>query len=69
MPIEENLAEHERQLAALMTTHDAQFNADDAAGRRATLEAMRTLLLERTYLTNLLAAVRREMSGGEAARS
>ena len=68
-PIEDNLAEHERQLAALMATHDAQFDAGDAAGRHATLEALRTLLLERTYLTNLLATVRREMSGGEAARA
>jgi molecular chaperone HscB len=68
-PIEENLAEHERQLAALMVTHDARFNDGDAAGRRATLEAMRTLLLERTYLTNLLATVRREAGAGEAAAS
>ena len=30
---------------------------------------MRTLMLERTYLTNLLATVRREMGEGEAARS
>ena len=57
------------QLAALMAAHDARFNDGDAAGRRATLEAMRTLLLERTYLTNLLATVRREMGGGEAAHS
>jgi hypothetical protein len=68
-PIEENLATHERQLAELMAAHDARFNDADEAGRRATLEAMRTLLLERTYLTNLLATVHREMSGGEAAHS
>jgi molecular chaperone HscB len=68
-PIEDNLAEHERQLQALMATHDAQFDAGDMAGRYATLEAMRTLMLERTYLTNLLATVRREMGEGEAARS
>jgi hypothetical protein len=30
---------------------------------------MRTLLLERTYLTNLLATVRREAEAGEAAAS
>jgi molecular chaperone HscB len=66
-PIEANLAEHERQLDTLMSTHDARFDAGDAAGRRTTLEAMRTLLLERTYLANLLATVRRELNGGEAA--
>lgn len=68
-PIEENLAEHERRLAALMVTHDACFNDGTEAGRHATLEAMRALMLERTYLTNLLATVRRELDGGEAARS
>jgi molecular chaperone HscB len=66
-PIEESLAEHERQMDALMDEHDARFDDGDAAGRRTQLEALRTLLLERTYLTNLLATARREMSGGEAA--
>jgi len=68
-PIEANLAAHERELAELMAAHDSQFDAGDAAGRHATLEAMRTLLLERTYLTNLLATVRREMGGDEVGRS
>jgi molecular chaperone HscB len=67
-PIEAHLAEHERQLDALMETHDAQLEAGDAAGRRETLASLRTLLVERTYLTNLLATVRREMNGGEAAQ-
>jgi len=65
-PIEDNLARHDRELAALMDTHDAQFSRGDAAGRHQTLEAMRTLMLERTYLTNLLATVRRESGGREA---
>jgi len=68
-PIEANLAEHERQLAGLMAQHDAQFDRGDAAGRHATLEAMRTLILERTYLTNLLATVRRETGGESAVRA
>jgi molecular chaperone HscB len=65
-PIEANLVRHEEQLEALMAAHDARLEADDADGRREALTAMRTLLLERTYLTNLLATVRREASAGEA---
>jgi molecular chaperone HscB len=65
-PIEANLARHEEELDALMAAHDARLETDDANGRREALSAMRTLLLERTYLTNLLATVRRESSAGEA---
>jgi molecular chaperone HscB len=68
-PIEANLARHEEQLEALMAAHDARLEADDAGGRREALAAMRTLLLERTYLTNLLATVRREAGAGQAAAS
>ena len=67
-PIEANLAEHERQVSALMARHDAQRETGDLAGRHATLDALRALLVERTYLTNLIATVRRE-AGGEAAAS
>lgn len=67
-PIEANLAAHERQLAALMARHDAQVESADIPGRLATLEALRALLIERTYLTNLLATVRRELDGDQAAR-
>ena len=49
--------------------HDAQFDDGDRDGRLSTLQALRTLLLERTYLTNLLATVRREESLGEPASS
>jgi molecular chaperone HscB len=66
-PIEANLARHEEQLDALMSAHDARLEENDAEGRRAALSEMRTLLLERTYLMNLLAAVRRESSTGDAA--
>ncbi len=68
VPIEAHLADHERRLAELAEVHDAQLEAGDVAGRRETLASLRTLLLERTYLANLLATVRREMNGGEAAR-
>jgi molecular chaperone HscB len=67
-PIEWNLAEHERQLDALMAAHDERLEAGDAKGRREALIALRTLLLERTYLMNLLATVRREMDGGQVAQ-
>jgi molecular chaperone HscB len=66
-PIEANLARHEEQLDALMSAHDARLEENDAEGRHAALSEMRTLLLERTYLMNLLAAVRRESSTGDAA--
>ena len=66
-PIEANLARHEEQLDALMADHDARLEANDVEGRQAALRALRTLLLERTYLMNLLATVRREAASGEAA--
>ena len=68
-PIESNLARHEEQLDALMADHDASLEAGDGEGRQAALRALRTLLLERTYLMNLLATVRREAASGEAAAS
>jgi molecular chaperone HscB len=63
-PLDARLAEHERQLQGLMARHDAQFDDGDAEGRHSTLDALRTLVLERTYLTHLLAAVARESAGG-----
>ncbi len=64
-PIEANLDRHDLKLHELMARHDQVLAAGDVQGRKATLDEMRTLLLERTYLTNLLATVRRE----EAAES
>ena len=57
------------ELDALMTAHDACLESGDAEGRHDALTKLRTLLLERTYLLNLLATVRRESSAGEAAAS
>jgi len=67
-PIEASLAEHDRQLGVLMAAHDERLEAGDVEGRRATLTSLRTLLLERTYLTNLLATVRRQVEGKEVAQ-
>jgi molecular chaperone HscB len=68
-PIEANLARHEDQLDALMSTHDALLETGDTEGRHLALTELRTRLLERTYLMNLLSTVRREASAGEAATS
>jgi molecular chaperone HscB len=62
-PIEANLDRHDRELHDLMTRHDAYLVSGDTAGRTTILDAMRTLLLERTYLTNLLDTVRRGLAG------
>jgi molecular chaperone HscB len=62
LPIERNLDRHDRQLNELMTRHDRLAEAGDADGRKAALDSLRTLLLERTYLVNLLNAVRREQA-------
>jgi molecular chaperone HscB len=61
-PIESNLERHDRELSGLMTQHDQHAEAGDAASRRAALDSLRTLLLERTYLINLLNTVRREQA-------
>jgi molecular chaperone HscB len=67
-PIQASLDEHEQQLSLLMAQYDAQWERSDTAGRRQTLEALRAQLMKRTYLTNLLATVRRELGGDQAAR-
>jgi molecular chaperone HscB len=70
-PVAERRAEHDRRLADLSRQWDAQLDADaPAAERRKTLEALRDLLLERTYVDNLLATLEREqlaagLVGGE----
>ncbi len=68
LPIERNLERHDGELHELMARHDRLAGAGDADGRKAALDALRTLLLERTYLINLLNSVRREQAaeGGVA---
>ena len=59
-PIELKREEHEREVASLASQWDAQLESNDSAGQRAALEALRERLLERNYITNLLAAIDRE---------
>lgn len=60
-PIERKRDEHEQQLSTLSAQFDAQAQAPPAE-RRATLEALREQLLERTYIDNLLATIEREVA-------
>jgi molecular chaperone HscB len=66
-PVEDKLAEHDRQLAEWSATWDRQVDAGDPA-RLATLDRLRTVLVERTYLTNLLALAKREAEDEGIAR-
>jgi len=60
-PIEAKAADHDRRLGQLMDQWDREVDGHvPAADRRKTLEALRTLLLERTYVDNLLATLQRE---------
>jgi molecular chaperone HscB len=60
-PIDERAARQEAQLAALFQRWDRQFDEEAPADvRRATLDALRRLLQERSYVANLTAAVARE---------
>jgi molecular chaperone HscB len=54
-PIDAKRAEHESQLEALSARWDA-------TGDRATLDALRDRILERNYITNLLAGIERELT-------
>ena len=58
-PIEAKRDEHERALVAASEQWDRQADAP-AEARRATLESLRQLLLERNYITNLLGTIERE---------
>jgi molecular chaperone HscB len=60
-PLGERRAEHERRLDELSRRWDEQVDTGaPQAERRKTLEALGELLLERTYVDNLLAALDRE---------
>jgi molecular chaperone HscB len=59
-PIDMKRQAHERDVESLGAQWDRQVDEGDAAGRRATLDALRERLLERNYITNLLATIDRE---------
>jgi molecular chaperone HscB len=59
-PIDEKRATHERELEALGARWDGLLESGSPEERRATLEALRERLLERNYITNLLATIERE---------
>lgn len=58
-PIETRRDQHERALVDASEQWDRQADAP-ADTRRATLESLRQLLLERNYITNLLSTIERE---------
>jgi molecular chaperone HscB len=59
-PIEQRAAAQERRLEEFAARWDAQVDAGaPAAERRATLDALRSVLQERSYIANLLASVNR----------
>jgi molecular chaperone HscB len=61
-PIEKKRAEHEAELRELAERWDG-LAADDQAGRVEVLGALRERMLERNYITNLLATIEREAAG------
>jgi molecular chaperone HscB len=60
-PVEERAARQEAQLGVLFQRWDRQADEEAPADvRRATLETLRNLLQERSYIANLIAAANRE---------
>jgi molecular chaperone HscB len=60
VPIDRKREEHEQQIHSLSARWDSQMDTATSAERRATLEALREQLLERNYISNLLATIERE---------
>jgi molecular chaperone HscB len=59
-PIEAKREEHEEQLKALSARWDS-LPESDAAGRKVALTSLRERMLERNYISNLLAGIEREL--------
>ena len=59
-PIEAKRADHERRLAELSAAWDALADGSSSRSKGTTLDALRELLLERSYIHNLMAAIERE---------
>jgi molecular chaperone HscB len=63
-PIDEKRAEHERRIAELSAKWDAMVDRGGSqAERTGILNLLRELMLERNYITNLLATIDREVAG------
>jgi molecular chaperone HscB len=62
-PIDRKRDEHEAQLLELSVKWDAERDSAPAGQKRQTLDSLRTVLLERNYINNLLAAIEREAAG------
>lgn len=62
-PIDRKREEHEAKLQELSAQWDAEVDDAPADQKRRTLDALRTLLLERNYINNLIAAIEREAAG------
>jgi molecular chaperone HscB len=66
-PLSARRAEHEQRLRRLSVAWDGQLDAAaPPAERRRILEALRELLLERTYVENLCVALQREEAAASA---
>jgi len=61
-PIDRKRDEHEAELQELSAKWDAERDTAPADQKRQTLEALRTVLLERNYINNLLATIEREVA-------
>jgi molecular chaperone HscB len=61
-PIDRKRDEHEAQLLELSAKWDAERDSAPAGQKRQTLESLRTVLLERNYINNLLATIEREVA-------
>jgi len=64
-PIELKREGHERTVESLGARWDSALDEGSAGEKRTVLEALRDRLLERNYITNLLATIEREMAGLE----
>ena len=62
-PIEAKRVEHEEQLTALSARWDTLVDGGaPESERRAVLDALHELVLERSYINNLLAGIERELN-------
>jgi molecular chaperone HscB len=69
LPIDERRTRHEAQLRSLGARWDVDRDEASKAERREMLESLRECLLERNYITNLLATVDREVASLDPSQS